>query len=453
MSKKIVLGILGIAIIIIFLIIVFSPKNKSKIDTRNLEATVLSVDNNYITLQSNDNIIYTFEKEDITLEVGDSIVLEYMGLLDKSKDVQDAKIISYQVVDVKSKNNIPADYDDNGIFSTYYVMAYDKLKELSLDEKIGQLLLVRYDANTALTDLNTYNFGGFVFFAKDFKDKTKDQVINMITTLQNNSKIPLLTAVDEEGGDVVRVSSNTNLRSFPFKSPKTLYDDGKFDLIKSDTIEKSNLLKSLGLNLNLAPVVDVTTNPDDYMYKRALGENTATTSEYAKTVIEASKNSGVSYTLKHFPGYGNNKDTHEGVSSDTRSLEDIKTNDLPPFEAGINAGAEAVLVSHNIVTSIDPDNPASLSKNIHNLLRDDLKFTGIIMTDDIAMGAVTSIENTTLKAIQAGNDLIITTDYVKSFNEIKTSIENGTLSEEQINKLAFRVLSWKYYKGLMVNLK
>ena len=379
MNKKIVLGVLGIAIFAIILIIVFTSKKENKIDTNKLEATVLSVEDRYITLQDKDNIIYTFENSSLPLDVGDSIVFEYTGFLDKNKDVQDGKIISYEVITVDNLSKIPNDYNDNGIFSTYYLMAYNKLKELTLDEKIGQLLLVRYDDTKALVDLPKYNFGGFVFFAKDFNGKTKDEVVGMIDTLQKNSKIPLLTAVDEEGGEVVRVSSNPNLRKTPFKSSKDLYDDGKFSLIRTDTIEKSNLLRDLGLNLNLAPVVDVTTNPSDYMYKRALGENTNLTSEFAKTVIEASKGTGVSYTLKHFPGYGNNKDTHSGISNDSRSLEDIKTNDLPPFEAGIKAGAEAVLVSHNIVTNIDPDNPASLSKSIHNLLRNDLKFTGIIM--------------------------------------------------------------------------
>ena len=259
-----------------------------------------------------------------------------------------------------------------------------------------------------------------------------------------------MIAVDEEGGSVVRVSSNPNLAISKFKSPQELYTEGGFNLIKSDTINKSALLKSLGLNINLAPVVDVSTNPSDYMYARTLGENTTLTSTYAKTVIEASKGTGVSYTLKHFPGYGNNADTHTGSSTDTRTYDDIMNNDIPPFEAGIEAGAEAVLVSHNIVNSIDSDNPASLSASVHNLLRNELGFTGIIITDDLAMGATLSISNATVKAILAGNDLIITTDYEESFNEIKTVLSNGTISENQIDKLAFRVLAWKYYKGLMI---
>ena len=452
MNKKIIYSIIAVSILVLALIFIFTSK-KDKEEIGTLEALVVNKENGLVTVKDSDNIIYTFEVDDISLSIGDYILLEYAGLIDKNKEKQDVKVISYEVKSAsKDINGIPSDYMDDGIFSTYYVMAYNKLKELSKEEKIGQLLLVRYSDN-AIEANKKYNFGGFVFFEKDFKNKTKDQVVSMISDLQKSSKIPLLTAVDEEGGKVVRVSSNPNLATEPFKSPKSLYDDGQFSLIRSDTIKKSDLLNSLGLNVNLAPVVDVTTDPDDYMYERALGENTALTSEFASTVIKASKGTGVSYTLKHFPGYGSNKDTHTQSSLDTRSLEDIKTNDLPPFKAGIDAGAEAVLVSHNVVTSVDKDSPASLSKSIHNLLRNELKFTGIIMTDDLDMGATKSIDKKYVKAIQAGNDLIITTDYEKAFNEINTALNDGTLSEDEINKLAFRVLAWKYYKGLMIDVK
>ena len=195
-------------------------------------------------------------------------------------------------------------------------------------------------------------------------------------------------------------------------------------------------------------MVDVSLNPDDYMYSRSLGENTEVTSKYAEEVIKASKGYGVSYVLKHFPGYGNNKDTHGGSVTDNRSYEEILKNDIPPFKSGINEGAEAVLVSHNIVKSIDENNPASLSTNVHNLLRNELDFTGIIITDDLAMGATANIPDATVKAVLAGNDLIITTDYDASINSIKSAINDKTIDESLIDKLAFRVIAWKYYKGL-----
>ena len=271
----------------------------------------------------------------------------------------------------------------------------------------------------------------------------------MINNLQKNANIPLLTAVDEEGGTVVRVSSNPLLANAKFRSPQELYNTGGLNLIKEDTIQKSKLLNDLGLNVNLAPVVDVSTNASDYMYSRSLGQNTSITSDYAKSVIEASQGGGVSYTLKHFPGYGNNSDTHNSGSVDNRSFDDILKNDLPPFKSGIEAGAEAVLVSHNTVTNIDSDNPASLSTSVHNLLRNELGFTGVIITDDLAMGAVSNIDNNVVKAILAGNDLIITTDYQSGIASVKNAVNDGTISENLIDKLAFKILAWKYYKGLM----
>ena len=320
---------------------------------------------------------------------------------------------------------------------------------MSIDQKIGQLLLVRYPEEEQKEVLKKYQFGGYLFFAKDFRNKTKDEVISMINDLQSTSKIPILTAVDEEGGVVVRVSSNPNLRNERFLSSQKLYELGDFDKIKEDTIEKSNLLKELGLNLNLAPVVDVSTNKDDYMYERSIGQNSDITAEYAKTVISASKGSGVSYTLKHFPGYGNNIDTHTASSIDNRSLDDIEKNDLPPFKAGIEAKAEAILVSHNIVDSIDNKDPASISPKVHKLLRKNLNFSGIVITDDLEMGATRDIEDKSVKAILADNDLLIVTDYLESINEIKNAINNKIITENELEKKVLKILEGKYYKKLL----
>ena len=319
---------------------------------------------------------------------------------------------------------------------------------MTLEEKISQILLVRYP-DDGMEVLKENQFGGYVFFAKDFENKTYEEVKTMINDLQKVSKIPILTAVDEEGGKVVRISSNSNLANEPFKSSRELYLEGGFEAIKKDTINKSKLLFDLGINLNLAPVVDVSTDSSDYMYGRTIGENSEITSQYSKVVIKASKKLGVSYTLKHFPGYGNNLDTHDGKVIDNRSYEDILKNDLPPFKAGIKEGAEVVLVSHNIVSSIDPNNPASLSASIHNLLRNELGFTGIIITDDLAMGATNNIENATVKAILSGNDMIITTDYDGSIKSIKEALTNKVIDESLIDRLAFRIIAWKYYKKML----
>lgn len=338
--------------------------------------------------------------------------------------------------------------EEYGIFGDHYYEARHILSSMTLDERIAQTLMADYQGTSSVSEMRQYQFGGYIFFAKDFNGKNRAAAQNMISSLQAVSKIPLLTAVDEEGGIVTRVSQNSLLAPSRFASPSALYAEGGLTLIREDTIAKSNLLHSLGLNLNLAPVVDVSTNPNDFMYQRSLGKNAALTADYAQTVIEASQGTGVSYTLKHFPGYGNNVDTHTGKAVDTRTLEEIEQNDLLPFRAGIEAGAESVLVSHNIVTSIDPETPASLSVPIHELLRDQLGFTGVILTDEITMGALAGYEDAAVRALQSGNDLIITRDAVRDFQKIRASIATGELDEEVVNRAALRVLTWKCYKGL-----
>lgn len=445
------IAILIILVSVVF--ILFKANKKEKITTKNITTNVLAKDKNKLTVQDKNNVIYTFDMDSDDIEVGNKVVVEYTGLLSRSNSNQTCKVVDYsKTEEVFDENGIPDSYLDNGIFKDYYILAYNKLKTLSLDEKIAQVLLVRYPDSNQKEQLKKHQFGGYVFFEKDFKDKSETEVKKMMKDLQEVSNIPILTAVDEEGGKVVRISSNNQLISEKYKSSSELYQAGGFNKIKEDTISKSTTLNNLGINLNLAPVVDVATSTTSYMYDRTLKEDTEKTKEYAKTVIESSKGLGVSYTLKHFPGYGDNADTHNGTVSDTRGYDDIVKNDLPPFKEGINVGAEAVLVSHNTVNAIDNSNPASLSSSVHNLLRNDLGFTGIIMTDDLDMGATKNITGKTTKALQAGNDLVITTDYLESINDIKDALNNNTISEELINKLAFRVIAWKYYKGMMFDI-
>lgn len=445
MKKEMWIGIIGFAVLMIGTL-TYSFMGKKEETLKQVSGMVLSANDEYVIVQDDNDVTYKFKIEDFILEVGDDVVISYTGLLDSNKDVQDISIKDYSRATSPKENLVKP---DKGIFNDYYTFAQNKLDTMTLDEKISQLLLVHLPDKNAVENLKTNQFGGYLLFAKDFKDKSKTEVINMIKEFQNVSKIPLLIAVDEEGGSVVRVSSNPNLVSTPFSSPSELYKKGGLEAIKSDTVSKSLILAELGINLNLAPVVDVSVTPSDYMYPRSLQENTEITSNYAKTVIEASKGGTVSYTLKHFPGYGNNPDTHTSSVTDSRTYDSIVKNDLPPFEAGIKVGAEAVLVSHNVVTNIDSANPASLSIPIHNMLREDLKFTGVIITDSLSMGAVENIDNPIVKAIEAGNDLLIVSDYEKSIKEIRDALNNKTISEEVINDRVLRILAWKYYKGMI----
>ena len=342
------------------------------------------------------------------------------------------------------------------------------LEDMTLEEKTGQLFFVRCPAENALEDVTTYHLGGYLLFGRDTQDKTANDLIQTIASWQTQAAeydtgIPLLIGVDEEGGTVVRVSSNPKLRSRKFSSPGKLWKEG-LDALLRETREKSILLKSLGFNVNLAPVADVSTNSGDFIYDRTTGMDAEETADYTARVTEAQSFYGLGSVLKHFPGYGNNKDTHTGVAVDERSMETFLEQDFLPFQAGIAVEETvwpsgelrrlrpAVLVSHNIVNCMDPNLPASLSPEVHRILREDLGFDGVVMTDDLAMDAVKAYAaegNVAVMSIQAGNDLVVTTDYRTQIPRVIQAVRDGALEEEAVDAACLRVLRWKLELGLL----
>lgn len=338
----------------------------------------------------------------------------------------------------------------SSIFKDYYTDASKLVDSMSIEDKIAQLFIVAYD-KVYPTWYSKNSPAGYLLFAKDFKDHTKEEMKNELDSANSKSKYPLIFAADEEGGYVTRISRYPEYRNEKFLSPKDYYDKGGFSLLESTEKEKAKLLKSIGVNLNLAPVADVSQNENDFIYIRTLGRNAEDTSEIIKKMVEYANDEKISSCLKHFPGYGNNLDTHTGVAIDERSYENFVNNDYLPFKAGIDAKVPCILVSHNIVKSIDPENPSSLSSKVISELRDKLGFTGIIITDDLAMDAVKEyVENNeaATKAINAGNDLIITSDFKNMYEEVLNSYKEGKIKEETINKAVLRIMAWKYYFNL-----
>lgn len=324
--------------------------------------------------------------------------------------------------------------------------AAEILASMTLEEKVGQMFLAHYAGDISASLQEKYQFGGYILFADNFNSVSKDVMIERINAVQSASKINMLIGADEEGGGINRVSSNPAYRDAPFKSPRQLYAEGGFNLIAADTAEKADFLKSIGINFNLAPVCDVSTNPADYIYYRTLGKDANLTSVYAANVVTVMNQKKIAGALKHFPGYGNNRDTHTGFAYDSRSLESLKQNDLVPFSAGIKAGADCVLVSHNIVSAIDDKNPASLSPVVHELLRKELNFDGVIMTDDLFMGAVANLpQDTTLAvaAILAGNDFLCGGDTEPEIQNVVQAVESGKITESRIDESVLRILRWK----------
>ena len=333
----------------------------------------------------------------------------------------------------------------------YEEKAKEMLGQMNLSEKVGQMFFVRCPENNAEQVVADYHIGAYILFARDFEGKTKQQVTDDIKGYQSKAKMPLLIGVDEEGGTVTRVSRFSNFRDSKFKSPMDLYEEGGLEAIDKDTLEKCQLLCSLGINVNFAPVCDVTTDESAFMYSRTLGKDAETTSEYVKRMVYQMKSSNMGSVLKHFPGYGNNKDTHVGSSNDDRSMNDFRKTDFLPFKAGIEAGAQCILISHNVVNAMDSENPASLSSKVHDILRNELGYNGVIITDDLVMDAITGVANDSeaaIKAVLAGNDMLISSNYDKQISAVINAVNDGRISEDVINKAVVRVLSWKLSLGL-----
>lgn len=324
--------------------------------------------------------------------------------------------------------------------------------EMSTKEKVGQLFLARVPVENALSDIQEYHLGGYLIFGRDVEGKTYDEVQSTIAQYQETSEVPMLIAADEEGGTVSRVSRNSQLVATPFQSPQDLYAQGGWDVITKDTTDKAGILKELGIDAGLFPVADVATDPNAFIYDRTIGQDAKGTAEYVTTVVKALKKAHSGSTLKHFPGYGNNQDSHTDIVTDTRSMTELEDNDLVPFQAGIDAGVDSILVSHNIVNAIDDSVPASVSAPVHDLLRKDMGFDGVIMTDDMDMAGLAdfmSQEEAGLKALQAGNDLILSSTYASQIPYVLQAIEDGEYSEKDLDASVTRVLNWKEELGLL----
>ena len=300
--------------------------------------------------------------------------------------------------------------------------------------------------------ITKYHMGGYVLFGNDFDGKSADDVRAMIQGYQMRSKVPLLIGVDEEGGTVLRVSYHEQLRSSGFDSPKNVYQSGGWEEIDATETEKAELLTSLGINVNNAPVCDITSNPDSFIYDRSFSGDPDEVSIFVKKVVDICKDKKLGTVLKHFPGYGDNTDTHEDMSYDSRPLDDFRNRDFIPFKAGIEAGADSIMVAHNIMADVDADYPASLSKKVHDIIRNELGFDGVIMTDDLAMQAIakyTGAEAAAVTAAKCGNDILCCTDVEAQYPAVLEAVKNGDIPQEQIDASVKRILKWKHNLGLI----
>jgi len=340
------------------------------------------------------------------------------------------------------------------------------VKTMSLSEKIYQMLFVTPESITGIGTavqageatkqaINKYPVGGIIYFSANFQ--SREQTAQLISNTQSYSKIPLFIAVDEEGGRVARLGSNPEMGVTVHPPMRTIGDSGNSDKAYEVGKTLGNDLKALGFNVDFAPDADVIINEGNTeIGDRSFGTDPEKVSLMVEKAVKGLQETGVSATLKHFPGHGSTYvDSHTGYSESKRTMEELRSAELIPFKAGINAGADFVMVSHMTPVNATKEKlPASISSEIINdMLLKELGFKGIVITDSFSMGAIAeeyTIADAAVKAVLAGVDMILMPKNVEeTHNAILNAVNDGRISEERINKSVEKILSLKEKKGLI----
>lgn len=350
--------------------------------------------------------------------------------------------------------------------ATLQGMAKDITKEMSLKNKIGQLFMVSvYQLDeaesknqTSVTSdmkktLKKYPAGGIVMFAKNIDNRKQTQT--MIKELQNASYVPLFVSVDEECGTVSRIASNPNMKMTAYPSAQEVGKTYSDKQIAKMGQTQGKELKELGFNMNLAPVADVLTNQNNTeIGDRSFGRDSKKVASIISSLVKNMQKQQISATLKHFPGSGETGgDTHRGSTETYQTIENLRDNDFKPFKAGIKANVDAIMVSHLMLSNVtDEKEPSSLSSRVvSDILRDELEYKGVIMTDAMNMKAITDNYNAgeaAVKAIQAGVDLIVMPDdYKQAYKAIKQAIKSGKIKESRIDESVRRIIYTKIKRG------
>lgn len=334
----------------------------------------------------------------------------------------------------------------------------DKINSMTLDEKIGQMIITGFNGSEYNDDMdrliNEYKVGGVILFARNIEDS--NQMIDLTRALQeNNNNLPLFISIDEEGGRVSRLPDD--VEKFPsaftiglINNQQTAYENGK---------EIGYTLKRLGINLDYAPVLDIYSNENNTVIgDRAFSKEESIVSTMGIATMEGIEDADIIPVVKHFPGHGDTEvDSHYGLQIVYKTLEELRNFEFIPFVKAIESGCDVIMVSHIILNEVDSSNPASLSKIvISDLLRKDLEFDKVVITDDMSMGAITSImsiEEACIKSIEAGCDILLLGNAYEEIeqviNSIKLKLYNGEISEEQINKSVKRILELKKKYNMM----
>lgn len=373
---------------------------------------------------------------------------------------------SQTTADTQEEPSGPAYSSEVTPLTSEQMKAQAKVQDMSLREQVYQLFIATPEA---LTGVNTATragettkealaqqpVGGIIYFADNLVDRA--QTMEMLQNTQSYVEIPLFLGVDEEGGRVSRVGSNPAMGTTHFSAmaeygenadPQEVHDIGK--TLGTELLE-------LGFNLDFAPVADVVTNPNNTeIGDRSFSSDPTAAAQMVGSMVAGMKESGILSTLKHFPGHGGTEtDTHDGRAITHRTLDEMRQAEFLPFQAGIDAGAAMVMVGHLSAPEVTGDNtPADLSPVIvTDILRKELGFQGVIVTDAQNMGAITDYYDSAeaaVAALDAGVDMILMPDdLTEAVDGVLSAVESGKISEERIAESVTRILALKYEYGLM----
>lgn len=329
---------------------------------------------------------------------------------------------------------------------------------LTLRQKIAQMFITGfsdddYKSNKYFTELLKQGLGGVIFFT--YNIKSKDQIRQLTKELNSQAEIPMFLSIDQEGG---RVERTENIhKGKKYLSAKYAFEKGiKFLENQTECISKE--LKSYGINMNFAPVLDVNTNKNNPIIgERAFSSKAQDVIKASETVITTYKNEGIIAVGKHFPGHGDaSLDSHKVLPVINLDYETLYLNHIKPFEAAIELKIPAIMAAHVIYPCLDKDNPASLSeKIISDLLIKKLNYKGLIITDDMEMNAVKGLTRleACIKAVNAGISMFIfrdtTEDIYNLINDIEKAVNEGVIPIENINSAVQKILDLKCRYGII----
>ncbi|MFW6329742.1 MAG: glycoside hydrolase family 3 protein [Alkalispirochaetaceae bacterium] len=337
---------------------------------------------------------------------------------------------------------------------------------MSLEEKVGQLIFpaIMTDRRgrpvTEVTEevrgiLRQVSPGGILLFGPNFT--SLPQTRSFLRELQELSEIPLVFAVDQEGGVVSRLTESRGLEATRIPAAATVGAAGDLELARAVGAVVGAELRALGIVMNLAPVADVNTNPaNPVIRERAYGSDAEEVSRVVAAVVEGMQSQGVAAVLKHFPGHGDTyDDTHLSSATVYHSLDRLRAVEFLPFEAGIEAGALGVMSGHISVPGVTGGaEPATFSPLLlTELLREELGFDGLVVTDSLAMAALINYypqDEIVYRALEAGNDILLRPLYAgRAYQALLDGVASGRISEERVEESVRRILKFKFRMGLL----